>query len=147
MDAIGKNSKCDSVGYWKDTAIIIAWDDWGGFYDHESPSVSSSILSAPYTDYQYGFRVPMIVVSAYTPQGYINNFHHDFGDVLRFVEKNFGITPGALNFADNRGFQNDLGAFFNFSAQPRTFKPIATAYPASYFINDTRTATDPDDQE
>jgi len=36
----------------------------GGWYDHESPT----ILAQPEGDYQYGFRVPLVVVSAYTPQ-------------------------------------------------------------------------------
>jgi hypothetical protein len=69
---------------------------WGGWYDHEPPV----ILAKPQGDYQYGFRVPLLVVSAYTPAGYINNVRHDFGSILRFIEFNFGITQGALNFAD-----------------------------------------------
>ena len=61
---------CDNgAGYWNNTAIFITWDDWGGWYDHEPPT----ILAQPEGDYQYGFRVPLVVVSAYTPQGYINN--------------------------------------------------------------------------
>ena len=49
-----------------------------------------------------GFRVPLIVVSAYTPAGYIHNGKEDFGSVIRFVEHNFGIPEGALTFADAR---------------------------------------------
>jgi phospholipase C len=41
--------------YWANTAIIIAWDHWGGFYDHVPPP---SIVNS----YEYGFRVPLIVV-------------------------------------------------------------------------------------
>jgi len=143
VDAIGNNPKCaNGETYWKDTAILITWDDWGGWYDHEAPP----ILPFPQGGYQLGFRVPFVAVSAYTPNGYINNVPHDFGDILRFVEKNFGLTPGALNFADNRGPKNDLSLFFDFSLAPRTFKTIKTALPASYFINDTRVPEDPDDQ-
>jgi phospholipase C len=143
VDAIGSSSKCDNgAGYWQDTAILITWDDWGGWYDHEAPS----ILPYPQGGYQLGFRVPFVAVSAYTPSGYINDVPHDFGDILRFIEKNFGLTQGALNFADNRGPKNDLGLFFDLSAKPRTFKTIKTALPASYFIDDKRPAEDPDDQ-
>ena len=99
VNAIGASTSCDSnTGYWNNTAIFITWDDWGGWYDHEPPV----ILAKPQGDYQYGFRVPLIVVSAYTPAGYINNDRHDFGSILRFIEFNFGITQGALNFADAR---------------------------------------------
>ena len=43
--------------YWSNTAIFITWDDWGGFYDHVAPPI--------YNSYEYGFRVPLIVVSPY----------------------------------------------------------------------------------
>jgi phospholipase C len=103
VNAIGIGANCDNnAGYWQDTAIIIAWDDWEGWYDHERPT----FLSQPEDDYQYGFRVPMIFVSAYTPAGTINNARHDFGAILRFVEHNFGIREGALNFADSRADDN-----------------------------------------
>jgi len=107
VNAIGNSTACDNhTGYWENTAIVIAWDDWGGWYDHERPS----FLGQPEGDYQYGFRVPMIFVSAYTPAGYINNVRHDFGSILRFVEHNFGIREGALNFADSRA-TSDLAGF------------------------------------
>ena len=74
VNAVG-NSKCtDNIGgtvysYWQDTAIIVTWDDWGGWHDHEPPLIEAS----PQGGYQMGFRVPLIVVSAYTPAGYIHN--------------------------------------------------------------------------
>jgi phospholipase C len=98
----------DGSKYWNSTAILITWDDWGGWYDHQAPPT----LSGPQGDYQYGFRVPLIVVSAYTPAGYISNHQYDFGSILRFVEVNFGILEGALGVADARAV-NDLTDFFN----------------------------------
>jgi phospholipase C len=55
--------------------------------------------------YQLGFRVPLIVVSAYSPQtGYINNEINDFGSVLRATEVILKLPggEGALDFADAR---------------------------------------------
>jgi phospholipase C len=55
--------------------------------------------------YQLGFRVPLIVVSAYSPQtGYIDNEINDFGSVLRAIENIFNLPggEGTLNFADAR---------------------------------------------
>jgi phospholipase C len=137
VNAVGKTN-CD---YWDNTAILITWDDWGGWYDHEPPT----ILAQPEGDYQYGFRVPLIVVSAFTPQGYINNDRQDFGSILRFIERNFGISEGALHFADARS----NGALVNFFPLlfPRQFKPLSTPKDANFFLNDTRTATDPDDDQ
>ena len=141
VNAIGNSTACDSnTGYWKNTAILITWDDWGGWYDHEPPQ----ILAQPVGDYQYGFRVPLLFVSAYTPAGYINNERHDFGSVLRFLEHNFGIPEGALNFADSRA-TNDLSAFYDLSRQPRVFQTIPAPKNAAFFINDKRPPTDPDD--
>jgi len=142
VNAIG-NSKCEGdAGYWKNTAIFITWDDWGGWYDHESPE----FLPEPYGDYQYGFRVPLLVVSAYTPRSYINNVHHDFGSILRFIEHNFGIEQGALNFADARS-KSDLVGFFNLEESPREFVNIQAPKDASFFLNQKGRHEGPDDDE
>ncbi len=141
VDAIG-SSTCknpDGSSYWNSTAILITWDDWGGWYDHEPPT----FLAQPQGDYQYGFRVPFIFVSAYTPAGYIDNDRHDFGSMIRFVEKNFGITQGALNFADARA-SDSLSNFFNLKSAPRQFSTIPASRSAAFFLNDTTPSADPD---
>lgn len=141
VNALGASTGCDGGnGYWNNTAIFITWDDWGGWYDHEPPI----FLSAPEGDYQYGFRVPLLVVSAYTPAGYIDNLRYDFGSILRFIEQNFGISEGALTFADARA-ANDLTQFFNLNNRMRSFHPIRTPLGASFFLNDKRPPSDPDD--
>ena len=140
VNAIGAGTTCDNgAGYWNDTAIFITWDDWGGWYDHEPPT----ILPQPQGGYQFGFRVPMVVVSAYTAKGYINNTRHDFGSILRFMEHNFGIQEGTLNFADARS-TTDLTGFFNQGPTPRTFQKLAAPKDATFFLQDKRPATDPD---
>jgi phospholipase C len=130
------NSKC---GYWQNTALLLTWDDWGGWYDHvPPPRIGQENWGQSYV---YGFRVPLIVISAYTPAGYVSNTVHDFGSLLRFTEKNFGlglIGPGiwADSYADN------LGEFFTLSS-PRVFTPTPAPYSAEHFINSTETPTDP----
>jgi phospholipase C len=141
VNAIGNNPKCaNGELYWNNTVILVTWDDWGGWYDHESPT----ILAQPFGDYQYGFRVPLLVISAYTTAGYVDNNRLDFGSMIRFVEQNFGIQQGALNFADARTSTN-LTTFFNLTKAPHAFKTIKSKLDANYFINDTGPATDPDD--
>jgi phospholipase C len=132
VNALG-TSKCmnaDGSSYWNSTAIIITWDDWGGWYDHVAPFIEAF----PQGGYQMGFRVPLIVVSAYTPAGFIANSPEDFGSVIRFVERNFGIMEGALTFADARG-AGDLTEFFSLGNPPRKFQPIKAPLSAKYFLS------------
>jgi len=140
VNTIGNNPRCsDGEVYWQNTAIFITWDDWGGWYDHEPPS----ILSQPEGDYQYGFRVPLIVVSAYTPARYIDNVRYDFGSILRFIEQNFRIPEGSLQFADARS-RSDLADFFLLNLSARPFQAIPSPKDAQYFINDTSPPEPPD---
>jgi len=142
VNAIGNATSCDSgAGYWNDTAIVITWDDWGGWYDHEAPT----ILKPPLDQYQYGFRVPLIFVSAYTPKGYINNNRHDFGTILRFLEHNFNLPDQGLMFADLRS-QTNLAEFYDLTQTPRPFQTISAQKNAAFFMNDKRKQLDPDDQ-
>jgi phospholipase C len=147
VNAIGNSTCRDTVNhqnltYWQDTAIFITWDDWGGWYDHEPPTILTGVQG----DYQYGFRVPMIVVSAYTPQGYVDNGRHDFGSILRFIESNFanlGLFEGELGFADSRA-NTDLREFFHLFQRPRAFTTVAAPKSAAFFINDPRPPEPPD---
>jgi phospholipase C len=59
--------------YWSNTAIFITWDDWGGWYDHVAPPI--------YNYYEYGFRVPLIVVFPYAKPHYVSHEMHDFGSI------------------------------------------------------------------
>ncbi|HZR31813.1 MAG TPA: alkaline phosphatase family protein [Terriglobales bacterium] len=138
VNAIGTNHRCrDGELYWNNTAIFITWDDWGGWYDHEAPTILPGIQG----DYQYGFRVPLIVVSAYTPAGYVNNIRHDFGSILRFIEHNFNL--GSLGFADARS-PTYLTAFFQLNQLPRIFQKVGAPLDASFFLNDERPPEPPD---
>jgi phospholipase C len=114
VNAIGGfNNNC---GYWNDTVIVLTWDDWGGWYDHEAPWK----LAPPYSNYSYGFRVPLIVMSAYTTPGLVSTVQpEDFGSILNMVQGIFfGPThERQLGFADARS-SNDLREFFTSPSQP-----------------------------
>jgi phospholipase C len=132
VNAVG-TSPCknpDGSSYWNSTAIIVTWDDWGGWYDHERPTIEAY----PQGGYQMGFRVPLIVVSAYTPAKFISNTPEDFGSVVRFIERNFGIMEGALTFADARGGTSDLTEFFSLGNPQRRFQVIKAPLSARYFL-------------
>ena len=66
---------------WDSTAIFLAWDDWGGFYDQVFP---------PAVDQNgYGLRVPGIVISPYAKRGYIDHQILSFDAYDKFIEDDF----------------------------------------------------------
>jgi phospholipase C len=127
VNAIGESS------LWPHTAIFILWDDWGGWYDHVAPRI--------YNSYEYGFRVPLIVVSPYAKRGYVSHVTHDFGSILRFIETNFNLP--SLGYADARA--DDLSDCFDFSQTPTPFLPVFAPLDANHFLREKNPPTDPDD--
>jgi len=127
--------------YWANSAIVITWDDWGGWYDHVPPPRVINDGTSWGSGYVYGFRVPLVVVSPYARAGYISHVSHDFGSVLNLIEKSFKLP--SLGYAD--AYADDLSDCFNFSQTPITFKTIIAPLNAAYFLNDKRPKTDPDD--
>jgi phospholipase C len=126
-------------GYWADTAIIITWDDWGGWYDHVPPP-------AIHNSYEYGLRVPLIVVSTFAKPAHISHQTYDFGSILKFIETTFSLPEidPAVHYADARAI--DLsGDCFNFNQKPLPFTPIPAPQDANYFLNDKSPPTPPDD--
>ncbi|MFY9665062.1 MAG: alkaline phosphatase family protein [Candidatus Cybelea sp.] len=116
--------------YWDSTAIVILWDDWGGFYDNAPP---------PFFDHWggLGFRVPMMVVSAYARQayptkaGYISHTQYEFGSILKFIENVFVL--GSLGTTDARA--TSIIDCFDFSQKARRFIKIPADYSREYFLS------------
>lgn len=119
--------------YWKDTAILVTWDDWGGWYDPVRPP--------QYNSYELGFRVPLIVISAYSKHHYISTKQHEFGSLLKFTEETFDL--GSLGTTDARA--DDLADCFDFSKPPSKFVPIPATLSANYFLRRPGTGQSPDD--
>src|SRR5262245_30662465 len=77
--------------YWRSTAIVVVWDDFGGFYDPVAP---------PHHDVMgLGPRTPALIISPYTRQGSnpdggaIDSTVYEFSSVLAFIEQLFGLEP------------------------------------------------------
>ena len=144
VNAVGNQPSCTGGDtYWNDTAILITWDDWGGWYDHVPPFRVGGYPDHHWGEgYTYGFRVPLLVVSAYTQAGFVDDNIHDFGSILRFIETNFGLGKiGPGYFAD--AFASDLVRFFRLGT-PRPFAPIPAKYDARYFLHQVQSTVGPD---
>jgi phospholipase C len=107
---------------WSSTAIFLAWDDWGGFYDHVVP---------PRLDFHsYGLRVPALVISPYARRGYIDHQTLSFDAYLKFIEDDFlggqRLNPATDGRPDPRPFVREDAAIlgnladdFDFTQKPR----------------------------
>ncbi len=107
---------------WGSTAILLSWDDWGGFYDHVVP---------PHVDQNgYGPRVPGIVISPYAKTGYIDHQQLSHDAYLKFIEDDFlegsRLNPATDGRPDARPDVReeapglgDLANDFDFSQTPR----------------------------
>jgi phospholipase C len=135
VNAIGKSS------YWANTAILIAWDDWGGWYDHVAPPQVLKDCHNWGCGFVYGFRVPLIVVSPYAKQKYVSHVTHDFGSILKFIEASFNLP--SLGYAD--AYADDLSDCFQFQAPPRRFRNIPTPRDIFGSLNHIEPPGDPDD--
>jgi phospholipase C len=100
--------------FWSSTAILVTWDDAGDVADHVVPPVAErSDTGKPI---RYGFRVPLLVISPFTPAGTVSHELLSHVSLLRFIEDLFHIEP--LTFRDRTA--NGLASFFDFSLPPRT---------------------------
>jgi len=107
---------------WNSTAIFLAWDDWGGFYDHVAPPVVD--------ENGYGLRVPGLVISPYARQGYIDHQTLSFDAYVKFIEDDFlrsqRLDPRTDGRPDPRptvredvALLGDLSQDFDFNQTPR----------------------------
>ncbi len=131
--------------FWANTAIFIAWDDWGGWYDHVAPPTPFGYSNGTASEYVYGFRVPLIVVSPYAKAAYISKATHDFGSILKYIEEDFQLSTVADGYADSSTVTDDMSDCFDYTQTPLTFNPFKAQKKAAYFINDKRPRMGPDD--
>jgi phospholipase C len=92
--------------YWSSTAIVIYWDDYGGFYDHVPPVNIDT--------YGFGFRVPAIVISPYSRAGVIVHTQYDITSLLKLVETAYGLG----NLTQRDGFSGNMLDCFDFTQTP-----------------------------
>ena len=105
---------------WKDTAIILTWDDYGGFYDHVAPLQIDK--------YGYGPRVPALVISPYAKRGYVCHTAFDFTSPLKLIEERFGLPPLTARDTSAR----DMLDCFDFHQKPLAPELITPQTPLDF---------------
>jgi phospholipase C len=101
---------------WSSTAVVITYDDFGGFYDH--------VASPDGTD---ALRLPFVIVSPWAKPGYTDHSYGTLSSIDAFVEHTFGLQP--LDGKDAAAY--DLQNAFDFSQTPLSAIPMThTAVPA-----------------
>lgn len=123
---------------WKSTAIVVLWDDWGGWYDNVPP---------PQLDFRgLGIRVGCLIISPYV-RPHVSHTVYEFGSVLTFIEDVFQLPrlgPAKAGYTDARA--TSIVDSFDFSKPARGFKAISAPYPASFFAKHAPSLRAPDDQ-
>jgi hyaluronoglucosaminidase len=134
---------------WQSTAIVITWDESGGWYDHVMPPMvndsqaASDVLTGagecgtrpPINGYQdrcgFGPRIPEIVISPYARENYIDHARTAQSDTIHFIEDNWHLGRiGDGSFDDVSGTIAGMFDFDHPAAKPLFLDP-ATGEPAS----------------
>jgi len=126
---------------WKDSAFILTFDEFGGFYDNvpPQPAVSPDGISpidlqpgdgcyggstSPTCNFMYtGYRVPLIVVSPFTKRHYVSHTVADFTAILKFIETRFNVS----NLTARDAAQMDMTEVFDFTNPPWMTPPSPPA--------------------
>ena len=87
---------------WESTAIIVTYDENGGFWDHVAPPKGDR--------WGPGSRIPAMIVSPYARKGFIDHTYYDTTSILKFITRRFDLEP----LPGVRASAGDLTAAFQF---------------------------------
>jgi phospholipase C len=126
VNAIGKSK------YWKSTAIVVVWDDYGGWFDPVPP---------PQKDYLgLAMRVPCLIVSPYAKPGHVDHTQYEFASVLKTIEKIFGLA--SMGTTDVRA--SAMFPAFDFTHGPQKFVPVPQEFSTQFFEEQAPSRLPPD---
>jgi phospholipase C len=122
---------------WKDSAFILTFDEFGGFYDHVPPQPAVSpdgippsdlqpgdictTTTGPTCDFTYtGYRVPLVVVSPFSKKNYVSHTVADYTAILKFIETRFKLP----SLTKRDAAQMDMTEFFDLVNMPWQIPPV-----------------------
>ncbi len=120
--------------FWKDTAIVITYDEFGGRFDHVAPPTGDR--------WGPGARVPTIVISPYAKKAFVDHTPYDTTSILKTIETRWNLAPLGTRDAT----VNDLRNAFDFSqsatgsnavlpATGQPFLPVDNRVPGWYLLS------------
>ena len=99
---------------WRNGALFIVYDEWGGFFDHvRPPSVADDRRSAN-VDQDFGlmgFRIPAVAISPFVQRGVVNHGLYGFESIIKMITSTFNL--GSLGTRDAQA--NKIGLSFDFN--------------------------------
>jgi phospholipase C len=114
---------------WARTALVINYDEWGGFFDHVRPGVAPDATPKAGTG-QRGFRTPALLVSPRARRHFVSHNVYDHASVLKMIEWRWGLAPltprdaAARNIAEALDFSRPANLY-----APRWSVPPAVSVP------------------
>lgn len=127
-----RTSNSSTGSNWKNTALLITFDEGGGCYDHVPPPTAPAPTPGPnppageegFTFNRLGERVPAVLVSAYTQAGTVVNPTLRHTAVIRTMSEKWGLDP----LTQRDATAPDLTPFFNLTT-PRPANTWPTVHP------------------
>ena len=95
-------ARIEASAQWKNTVVIVSYDENGGFYDHVAPPKKDR--------WGPGSRIPTLIISPFAKRGYIDHAEYETTSILKFIETRFGLE--ALGERDAKA--NNLSNAFEF---------------------------------
>jgi phospholipase C len=106
---------------WDRTALVITYDEWGGFFDHVAPDVAPDPRPDLGTGLR-GFRVPCLMISPRARRGAVEHNVYDHTSVLKMIEWRFGLPSLTVRDAAAR----NLAEVLDFEGEPDLSAPRYT---------------------
>jgi len=129
---------------WRNTVLVINFDEWGGFFEHVAPSaapIPPADVAAGNQDGLRGFRVPCLIVSPWTRRGYVAGGIYDHTSVLNMIEWRWNLRPlttrdaSARNLALALDFSGTDLAAPQYAVPPGPFGTACTSMVPTPFSN------------
>lgn len=121
-------NKLEKTPEWKDTAVIITYDDSDGWYDHAyAPSNGRSVASG---QNGYGPRLPLLVISPYAKSNFVDHTLTNQASIVKFIEDNWNLGRiGGTSLDAQAGSLNNMFDFKKGPRNPKLFLNATTGEP------------------
>lgn len=85
---------------WKNSALVILYDENGAFYDHVAPPPSFEVQEGgpPDKDTPLGFRVPALVISPYSRRRFVSRTTYDHTSILKSIQTRWNVPFDPATF-------------------------------------------------